>query len=403
MIVTITLGATVYDVFPLLQTADDGLNHGVQSIFFGEPLSANTRKIVITLAIIVIISTIGFLVYNTYLKPPQPTPVTQIGSYIVMMTDPPHPLDGTTMLGGTIRELSLYITFPNGTSRWVPAAPDFELDMLAIVNKKQTVASVAMPYGSVVKQVRFNITKLSNTVKGQAHDLTALCRQLQVSVRGSEPLNQSRSGVLIDLHPSVFLIQLANTTVGTASSYILAPDMAAIYQKNIGENQSTVGSWTFLTGSDVDEVNTASREVAGSITLTSATLRVTGVQTSLRLSLKNVGLTNTTIFGVVLNGVYNVSVQEGAGFSATAPFRIRGSSLSPIFNEDASSSPPLVLRPSGEAVLEFNGEIRGSLTISTGGSSLVTFNPVAGKIFIFRVISEASNQDLRYQIFAEGS
>jgi hypothetical protein len=366
-------------------------------------MSENTRKIAVTLAIIVIISVAGFLVYNTYLKQPTP-PVTQMGSYIVMMTDPPHPLDGTTVLRGTIRGLSLYATYPNGTSKWVPAAADFDLDMLAIVNKKQTIATATLPYGSVVKQVRFDITDLSTTVKGQAHNLTALCKQLQVSVRGSEPLNQSRSGVLIDLHPSVFLVQLANTTVGTASSYILAPDMAAVYQKNIGEGQSAVGNWTFITQSEVDAMNTASREVAGSMTLTSATLRVTGVQTSLMLSLKNEGLTNTTIFGVVLNGVYNVSVQAKVGFSATAPFRIRGSSLSPIFNEDEStSSTSLVLRPGGEVVLEFNDVIRGSLTSSIGGPSLVTFNPVVGKIFIFRVISEASNQDLRYQIFAERS
>lgn len=371
-------------------------------------MNTGARNILISLAIIVIVSITGVYIYNTFYRDQPQNPPIRNGTYIVMISDPPHPLDGTTDLRGSVEGLSLHISYPNGTSRWVTAATDFELDMLALINKKQTFASLTMPYGSIVAQVRFRLTNVTNTINGQEHAVTSIARQLQLNVHGAKPLNESRSGVLIDLHPSVFLTQLTNTTVGTARAYIMAPDTTTVYLPGVDEAQSVIGSWTFIKPVEVDVVNAASKVAADSVSLTSATLRINGTKSSFTLSLKNNGQRNTTIFGVVLSGLYNTSVRAGVGFSAVVPFRVSGSSMNPIFNEDGSNAidddAPKILRPGEAITLAFSGELTGRLTSSSlGGQAPITFTPVLGRIFIFRVISEATNQDLRYQVLVEES
>ena len=152
----------------------------------------------------------------------------QAGNFLVLLTDPPNVPKGTTQLNMTYTSLSLHVAYANGSSKWVPASASGTANLLALVNVSETIGSANIPVGSTVNSIQFTISSVSTRINGQSYSVTTLSNQLVVPIKGSQPLNQTRSAALLDLAPTLVQINGTNSTGGAVSYYVLVPSATAI-------------------------------------------------------------------------------------------------------------------------------------------------------------------------------
>ena len=131
-----------------------------------------------------------------------PKQVSAESSFAVMLTDPPNVPAGTTVLNITYSDISLYITYANGTSDWVSVGSSGTVDSFALVNMSQTIASTTIPNNSSVDKIQFTIANVDAVINGTTYNVTTLSNTLVVSVANSQ-INQTLSGVLVDFNPTL--------------------------------------------------------------------------------------------------------------------------------------------------------------------------------------------------------
>ena len=242
---------------------------------------------------------------------------TQPGDFVVLLTDPPDVPPGTTQLNLTYSAISLLVSFPNGTSNWIPVQASGTVDLLSLVNVTQTLGSVSIPTNSTVSKIQFTISSVSAVVNGRAFSVTTLSNQLIVSIANAGK-TKSLSGVLLDLRPSLVQIQATNSTGGAVAYYILVPSATAVVKTNVTGDQFKVGSRFKLGDDDWDELNHAQRTLSQNVTVTSATLSVNGNMTQFSITLRNGGNTNATLFGLTLNGQFNSTMSCPPLYNSTS-------------------------------------------------------------------------------------
>lgn len=229
------------------------------------------------------------------------------GNFVVLLTDPPDVPSGTTQLNLTYSGLALQVIFPNGTSKWVSVKASGTVDLLVLVNVTQTIASTNIPAGSTVERIQFSISSVSATINGQIFPVTTLSNQLIVSISNRGNTTQTSSGALLQLNPTLVQIRASNSTGGSVNYYVLVPSATAIIKPSVSQEQAKVGAKTKLETRDMDDLAHAERGVSKNVTITSATLTVSGTTTKLTITLKNQGSTNATIFGLTLHGQFNAT------------------------------------------------------------------------------------------------
>jgi hypothetical protein len=293
-------------------------------------------------------------------------------SFLVMLTDPPTVPAGTTMLNLTYTNVSLHVTYPNGTSEWLPLNASGTVNLFSLVNMSQTIASTTIPINSTVDKIQFTIASVEAKVNGTIYPVTALSSTFVVSVANSQ-VNQTLSGVLVDFNPSLVQIQATDANGTLVYYYVLVPSATAMVITNLSRERVKVGTIVELGQNDKEKLVRVVEEFSKNVTIVSASLSLNGSVTSLSVKLENEGNVTFKIFGLTLHGEFNATrtweTEDRMGevrleriHPDTIPFKINGSSLIPLFGTDQEDQEDmklssLALQPGQNATLSFSGVI----------------------------------------------
>ena len=360
-------------------------------------------------AVVVAFAIIGASLYINPLGI-QPGLTGQLGQtkFVVMLTDPPNVPRGTTELNVTYSGISLHVNFVDGSSNWVTAQESGRVNLLSLVNITKTIAQVSLPTSSTVDMIQFTLSEAEAMINGVVYPVTVLSNQLLVSFRKTK-LNGTQTGALIDLRPTLVQIKANNSTGGKVSYYVLVPSATAIVKTNMS-SKSYIGDEDKLDRKDCDDLDEAYKHASRNVTITSATLSYTGNRTTLSVTLKNVGEKNATVFGLALQGDFNTTLSNQNRWRNNddddkrkdnddhewdnrdaISFRISGSSLVPVFDDEDSrwkgGSSRLILKPGQSVTLTFNGVIK-LLPDRHSARSQVAIMPFEGGIYTIRVMGE---------------
>jgi hypothetical protein len=306
-----------------------------------------------------------------------------------MLTDPPTVPAGTTILELTYSNVSLHVTYPNGTAIWLPFNASGTVNLFSIVNMSKTIASTTIDIGSTVDKIQFTIADVDAVVNGVMHNVTALSNTMVISIKNSR-VNETLSGVLIDFNPTLVQIEATDVNGTLVYYYVLVPSATATIISNLSRDQIKVGTIVELGEDDRADVVRVVEEFSKSMTIASASLSVNGNATTLSVALKNGGNTTFRVFGLTLHGEFNImrtwerekdddidddmvkKVSDHA-HPETIPFKVNDTSLVPLLgdreeheddekfehdkeHEDMDFN-SLILQPGQTITLNFNGVI----------------------------------------------
>lgn len=226
--------------------------------------------------------------------------------FLVLLTDPPTVPDGTTQLNLTYSNISLYVTYPNETSEWVPVNASGTVDLLSLVNMSQTLASTSIPVNSTVTKIQFTIASVDTVINGTAYNVTPLSNSLTVKVDNSQ-VNQTLSGVIVDFNPTLAQVQTIGDNGTEVDYYILVPSATAQIIDGLHQEQTKVGTRFSLDEHNENELTEIRNTFMRNVTITSASISVNGNVTSLSITLKNNGNATFGIFGLTVNGNFNAT------------------------------------------------------------------------------------------------
>lgn len=361
-----------------------------------------------------------------------PTPIFAAASFAVMLTDPPIVPTGTTVLNLTYSEFSLHLTYPNATTEWLALTASGTVNLFSLINMSQTLATTTIPVGSLVDKIQFNIEEVKTIVNGTAYNVTTLSDTLVIKVDNGY-VNQTISGVLLDFNPTLIQIQSTDAEDVLIYYYVLVPGATAIIIEDLSQEQIKVGTIIEITENNRVRLIRVHEEFKNNITIVSASLSLTGNNSSLEVTLRNDGNISFRIFGLTLHGEFNITqtkmIQNNIGNKVghfnnkgsdnklvannyqndlhmwifekihplTIPFKINDTSLIPIFgnnqrNNDNEKDPNnyyLTIEPRQSVTLNFDGILELPLiernNIKTN-PKIIT--PIAGQEYILRLIGQ---------------
>ena len=290
-------------------------------------------------------------------------------TFAVMLTDPPTVPSGTTVLNITYSDISLHITYSNGSSNWVSVGASGTVNSFSLVNMSKTIASTTIPTNSTVDKIEFTITNASAVINGQTYSVTTLSNTLVMSVENSR-INQTLSGVLIDFNPTLVQIQSTDADGNSVDYYVLVPSATAVVVNGLDQARVRVGTIVAIGQNDRVRMSRVVESFAQNVTITSASLSVNGNQTTFSVTLQNKGDVTFRIFGLMLQGKFDSTRNSDALLSPgmshfhpegpmtdIVPFAINGSSLVPLL------AGPEMMQP----MQPFEPAIRNGPMMGTGG------------------------------------
>jgi hypothetical protein len=286
-----------------------------------------------------IISVVFFV--NPSIMPQQ---VSAKYSFAVMLTDPPIVPAGTTVLNLTYSDISLYVTYANGTSEWLSVGTSGTVNSFALVNMTKTIASATIPTGSSVDKVEFTIANVDAVINGTTYSVTTLSNTLVMSVANSK-VNQTLSGVLIDFNPTLLEIQSVDANGNPVDYFVLAPSATATVVTSLDQAQVKVGTIVKIGQNGQARLTRVVQDFSQDMSITSASLSVNGNTTSLSVTLTNNGDITFRIFGIMLQGQFTPLQNFAPQFRMpnnnqnTIPFQINNTALVPLFGPSQMMQP----------------------------------------------------------------
>ena len=336
---------------------------------------------------------------------------TSSPSYLVLLTDPPQVPTGTEQLNLTYSGVSLRVTAPNGSSRWVSVSVSGTVDLVSLGNWTQTIASTKVPAGSLVEAIRLDISGIQAKVNGTVQAVTPISNEITFSVGQPAGANQNLTGAILDLTPSLAQTEVVNASSGaTANSFVFVPSGVAIGSSNMNQSQAHIGDRTKLSAADAGKLDSAQSQADSSFAVTSELLSVSGNKTTFSVTLKNSGSSNATIFGLLLSGQLNMSMTLPIPCNPLAPvcpksvlsivhpgvipFRVNETSLQPLLGfegQQAIGNVSSITIAAGQSVtLSFSGVIGVQVSSLAGGhasvSPSIALAPVAGQSYTIRLM-----------------
>ncbi|MFH0897015.1 MAG: hypothetical protein V1850_03065, partial [Candidatus Bathyarchaeota archaeon] len=261
--------------------------------------------------------------------------------FLVLLTDPPTVPAGTTLLNLTYSDVSLHVTFTNGTAKWLPLSASGTVNLFSLINMSKTIASTTIPIGSAVDKIQFTIADVDAVVNGVTYNVTALSSTLIVKVANSK-INQTLSGVLIDFNPTLVQIRATDANGNLVNYYVLVPSATAAIIGDLREEHLKVGTIVKLGENNRAKLVHVEEEFSSSATIVSASLSLNGNLTTLSVTLKNEGNYAFRVFGLTLHGEFNATRTWEKDKDAnskyvverihpeTIPFKLNNSALIPL-------------------------------------------------------------------------
>ena len=331
-------------------------------------------------------------------------------SFVVMLTDPPTVPAGTTVLNLTYSDVSLHVTYLNGTAVWLPVTASGTVNLFSLVNMSQTIASTTIPSGSAVDKIQLTVADIKTVVNGVTYNVTALSNTFVVTVANSQ-VNQTLSGVLVDFNPTLVQIQATDANGTLVYYYVLVPSATATIIGDLSKEQIKVGTIVELGQNNRAKLVHVVEEFSKNVTIVSASLSVNGNVTTLSVTIRNDGSFTFRVFGLTLHGEFNATrtwKKEKDGETDeeiverihpdTIPFKVNGSSLIPLFgdqqnhehddeHEDMELS-SLVLQPGENATLSFSGVIALQPEKDNMKHPAMVVTPIVGGNYTIRLMGE---------------
>jgi hypothetical protein len=331
-------------------------------------------------------------------------------SFVVMLTDPPTVPAGTTVLNLTYSDVSLHVTYLNGTAVWLPVNASGTVNLFSLVNMSQTIASTTIPTGSAVDKIQFTIADVDAVVNGATYNVTALSNTLVVSVANSQ-VNQTLSGVLVDFNPTLVQIQATDANGTLVYYYVLVPSATATIIGDLSNEQIKVGTIVELGQNNRAKLVHVVEGFSNNVTIASASLSVNGNVTTLSVTIKNEGNVAFRVFGLTLHGEFNATrtwKKEKDGETDekivekihpdTIPFKVNGSSLIPLFGDQKETVhddehenmelSSLTLQPGQNATLSFSGVIALQPEKEKMMHPAMVVTPIVGGNYTIRLMGE---------------
>ena len=349
----------------------------------------------------VVIAAVLFTNPMSFLTPSQ-TPAA--ASFLVMLTDPPTVPNGTTMLNLTYSDVSLHVVYPNGTADWLLISASGTVNLFSLVNMSQTIASTTIPTNSTVDKIQFTIAGVEAEVNGTVYPVTALSSTLVMSVVNSQ-VNQTLSGVLVDFNPTLLQIQATDSNGTSVYYYVVVPSATATFVTTLTKEQVKVGTIVELGQNNRERLVRVVEEFSNNVTIVSASLSVNGNVTNLNVTLMNNGNVAFKIFGLTLHGNFSATrtwdIKGPKGqitrevtveriHPDTIPFKVNGSSLTPLFGIDHEGNgiSSLSLEPGQNVTLSFSGVIALQPDMGSVKGPAMVVTPIVGDNYTVRLMGE---------------
>ncbi len=328
-------------------------------------------------------------------------------SFLVLLTDPPTVPAGTTLLNLTYSDVSLHLTYLNGTAAWLPVNASGTVNLFSLVNMTQTIASTTIPSGSAVDKIQFTIADVDAVVNGTTYNVTALSNTLIVSVANSQ-VNQTLSGVLVDFNPTLVQIQATDANGTLVYYYVLVPSATATIVGDLSREHMKVGTIIEIGQNNKARLVHVVEEFSKNVTIVTVSLVVNGNVTTLSVTLKNEGNVTFRVFGLTLHGEFNATRTWGNGKKMmhgeifekhhpdTIPFKLNDSSLIPLLgtgqknddeHEDVALT-SLALQPGQSVTLSFSGVIALHPDEDSMMSPAMVVTPIVGGNYTLRLMGE---------------
>ena len=210
----------------------------------------------------------------------------------VQLTDPPQVPNGTQSLVIAYSSVEAHVEGGAGAG-WIQSNGSGSINLLSLVNLRQTIGTVNIPNNTQVNILRFNITSAKITINGTTYNVTVPGSQISANIEGSNVTNRS-TGLLLSLSPTVVTILTANSTV-----FVMVPSVRAVILPN-GTNQTSVqvGYKANLGVEAQDKLES----VRPNLTINSGSLSVSGNTITFSVIVNNNGNRNATIKHISLYG-----------------------------------------------------------------------------------------------------
>jgi len=330
-------------------------------------------------------------------------------SFAVMLTDPPTIPPGvtTSVLNVTYSDISLHVSYPNGTSDWLPVNASGTVNLFSLVNMSQTIASTIIPIGSTVDKIQLTIANVKTVVNGVTYNVTALSDTFVVNIANSQ-VNQTLSGVLVDFNPSLVQIQATDANGTLVYYYVLVPSATAIVVTDLSRDQIRVGTIVEIGQKNREKLVRVVQQFSNNLTIVNASLTVNGNVTGLSVTIANQGNVTFKIFGLTLHGEFNATRTWKKNWMGkmiddeipqmihpdTIPFKINGSSLIPLFGDRGDHADDeitsLILPPGENATLSFKGVIALQPIFDMMPNPAMVITPIVSNDYLMRLVGQGS-------------
>ncbi len=273
-----------------------------------------------------------------------PQQVSGKSSFAVMLTDPPIVPAGTTVLNITYSDISLHVTYTNGTSEWLSVGTSGTVNSFALVNMSQTIASTTIPTNTTVDKIQFTITNVNTVINGTTYNVTTLSNTLVMAVANSR-VNQTLSGVLVDFNPTIIEIQSVNANGNPVNYFVLAPSATASVVSSLDRSQIRVGTIVKIGQNGQARNERVVQNFSQDLSITAASLSVNGNITNLSVTLTNNGDLTFRVFGLMLQGNFTSTLNWAHQFQMpnrnpdTIPFQINNTALVPLLGPGMGMQP----------------------------------------------------------------
>jgi hypothetical protein len=244
---------------------------------------------------------------------------------LVQLTDPPVVPRGTTALNLTYSAIILLVSEPSLTTETststvtessststvtntitqtqsgvvttqsvtiTPSGGSASVNLLKLQNVSETLASAALPNGSVIYSVTFDVTNISITINNTVYAVSLATGGSSLLVTLAQPSAiRGTNAMLVDLTPTV---------VNTTSGYQMIPSAVGIIrpQSEITGQQQQVGHEDNLTNEDQQYINRAMGQLSASL----VALSVSGNTTTISVQVNNTGNSTIELTAIGIHG-----------------------------------------------------------------------------------------------------
>ena len=344
-----------------------------------------------------VITAIFIIAVALVVNPPRLLPPSyEMNSYVVMLTNPPVAPEETTLIELTYSGVLLHVTYPNGMTEWLPVNASGTVNMSSLTNMTQTIASTAVPVGSTIDQVQFDMAEVIARVNGSDHNVTPLSNSLVVKVNDGN-VSQPISGVLLDFNPTLARTQAANDEGDSVDNYVMIPSAAAIAVTEISDAQVEVDTVFQLKEDQRSQLASVAEEFKKNVNIVTASMSVEGGTTNLAVTIKNEGPDASRVFGIALHGEFKTTQTRKMQLdekmenavkihSQTIPFKLQGTSLFPLLETKTvqDEAGRLLLKPGESVTLTFTGIMLQTQNENTGQRTIIT--PIVGNTYVLTLM-----------------